>query len=77
MHDDSIYDIIANAYNFNGISIEVDTIKSSVGFIESGWSRSNLIYFAPRCPSTCCCINEYLAIYSGVEIPIALYLQPG
>ena len=76
MHDESIYDIIAIGYNFNVISIEGDTIKSSVGFIESGWSRSNLIYFAPRCPSTCCCINEYL-VYTGVEIPFALYLQPG
>ena len=77
MHDESIYDTIAIGYNFNVISIEGDTIKSSVGFIESGWSRCNLVYFAPRCPSICCCINGYLAIYSVVEIPIALYLQPG
>ena len=36
--------------------------------MESGCSCSNRgIYFAPRCPSSRCCINEYLAIYSGVQ----------
>ena len=65
MHNYSINDIIAIGYNFKVIFIEGETMKSSLDFIESGCSRSYwAIYFAPRFPSSCCCINEYLAIYS-------------
>ena len=66
MQNDSIYDIIAIGYNLKVIFIEGETMKSSLDFIESGCSRSYwAIYFAPRFFSSCCCINEYLAIYSG------------
>ena len=67
MHDESIHDIIAICYNFKVMFNQGGTMTSSVGFIESGCSRSNwAIYFAPRRPSSRCCINEYLAIESGV-----------
>ena len=66
MQNYSIYDIIAIGYNLKVIFIEGETMKSSLDFIESGCSRSYwAIYFAPRFPSSCCCISEYLAIYSG------------
>ena len=43
-------------------------MKSLLDLIESGCSLSNwAIYFATLCPSSCCCINEYLAIHSGVQ----------
>ena len=67
MPNESIHDILATGYNFKVIFNEGDTMKSSFYFIESGCSRPNgTIYFGPRCPSSCCCLNEYLAIYSGV-----------
>ena len=49
------------------IYIEGNTIKSSLGFTESGGPRSNwAVYFDPRCPSSVWCITEYMAMYSGV-----------
>ena len=65
MQNDSIHDIIAIVYNLKVIFIKGET-KSSLDFRESGCSRSyRAIYFAPRFPSSCCCINEYLTLYSG------------